>query len=222
MANGFVYILLNPAFPKMVKIGLTKDISENRARKLSAATGVPTAFIVLFDALVSNIQEVEQTLKKQFASCRVNSKREFFYIEPKLAISALIDIAKKYPVSLAYSTATDDLLPFIKSRFSQYLDPNILSIRLVTVPGSCYLRIGRDLNNAEIFSEEELPLSGLQTPTHVTQEVVKHNAKLLATLDEYSWIMVANIFSESVAMEIAKEWERPGGKLEQLRSTQPA
>lgn len=220
MANGFVYVLLNPAFPTMVKIGLTKDISETRARKISAASGVPTAFIVLFDALVSDIKEVEKTLHKQFATYRVNSKREFFSIPPKFAISALIDIAKKYPVTSVPSTAIDDFLPFFKSRFPHYTDPNILSIRLVTVPGSCYLRIERDLNNTEVFSEEELPLDGLQKPDRITPKVIEHNAKLLATLDEYDWIMIANIFPEGVAVEIAKEWEGPKGKLAQLQNAQ--
>lgn len=217
MANGFIYVLLNPAFPNMVKIGLTKGTSERRARNISSATGVPTDFIVLYDTLVNDVKEAEKEVHAYFSDYRVNKRREFFYVPPKLAIRALIDITQKYPVSPALAAAIDDALPMLKSRFPKFLDPNIFSIRMITVPGSCYLKIGRSLNGLEEYSEEELPLGGLKTPETVTPEVVEHNAKLLATLDEYDWIMVSDIFPKEVALQIAKEWEGPGGKLEQLK-----
>ena len=221
MANGFVYVLLNPAFPTMVKIGLTEDISETRAHKLSSVTGVPLDFVVLYEALVSNVEEVEGALHKQFSSYRVNPKREFFYVAPKLAISALIDIAKKYPVTESQQTAIDDLIPYFKSKFPHYpIDQNIFSIRLMTVPGACFLRIGRDMNGTRDVSDEGLPLDGLLTPNPVTQEAIDFNARHLADSDEYTWIMIANVFSEDVANEIAKVWERPGGKLEKFRNSQ--
>lgn len=218
MANGFIYVLLNPAFPNMVKIGLTEDTTEKRARNISSATGVPTDFIVLYDMLVNDVERAEKEIHAHFSAYRVNKRREFFYVPPKLAIRALMDIAQKYPVTPALPAAIDDAIPMLKSRFSKFLDPNIFSIRMITVPGSCYLKIGRRLNGLEEFSEEELPLAGLQTPETVTPEVVEHNAKLLANLDEYDWIMVSDIFPKEVALQIAKEWEGPGGKLEQLRT----
>lgn len=217
MTNGFVYVLLNPSFPKVVKIGLTKGAPEARARKISSATGVPTDFIVLYDVLVSDIQKAEKEIHAQFSDYRVKAKKEFFAITPKLAIRALIEIAERYPISPILPASTDDLLPVLKSRFPQFLDHNIFSIRMVTIPGSCYLKIGRNLNGAEEFSDEELPLSGLRTPEVVTPDVVEHNAKILAELDEYSWIMVSNIFPQEVAQQIANEWECQGGKLEQFR-----
>ncbi|QFY43711.1 GIY-YIG nuclease family protein [Candidatus Methylospira mobilis] len=217
MANGFIYVLLNPSFPNMVKIGLTEDTSERRARNISSATGVPTDFIVLYDMLVNDVDEAEREIHAHFSAYRVNKRREFFYVPPKLAICALIDIAQKYPVAPALPAAIDDALPMLRSRFPKFLDPNIFSIRMITVPGSCYLKIGRCLNGVEEYSEEELPLEGLKTPDTVTPDVVEHNATLLATLDEYDWIMVSDIFPKEVALQIAKEWEGPGGKLEQLK-----
>ena len=50
MAQGFVYILVNPAFPGYIKVGKTTKTPEERAKELSAATGVPTPFIVAYDA----------------------------------------------------------------------------------------------------------------------------------------------------------------------------
>lgn len=218
MANGFIYVLLNPAFPNMVKIGQTEGTSEKRACHISSATGVPIDFIVLYDTLVNDVEKAEKEIHAHFSDYRVNKRREFFYVPPKLAILTLIGIAKKYPIAPALPTAIDDALPILKSRFPMFLDPNIFSIRMITVPGSCYLKIGRSLNGLEQYSEEELPLDGLITPDTVTPEVIEHNAKLLARLDEYDWIMISNIFPKQVALQIAREWEGPGGKLEQLKT----
>ena len=33
-------------------------------------------------------------------------------------------------------------------------------------------------------------------------------------LEDYDWIMISNIFPQVVAKEIAREWERAGGKLQ--------
>lgn len=220
MANGFVYILLNPAFPTMVKIGLTEDLSEARSRKLSSATGVPQDFVVLYEEFVNNVEEVENALHRQFSSYRVNPKREFFYVSPKIAISALIEIAKKYSVIETLQIAFDDLIPYFKSTFPQYsIDSNIFSIQLMTVPGACYLRIGRDMNGTRDVSDEDLPLSGLLTPNTVTQEVIDFNARYLAQSDEYTWIMIANVFSADAVKKIVQDWEGPGGKLENFQKS---
>ncbi|WP_420540706.1 GIY-YIG nuclease family protein [Nonomuraea roseoviolacea] len=75
---GFVYILINPSFPDMVKIGLTRNLSGNRASQLSRHSGVPTDFIVIYDELVADCGAVERRLHKRFANQRVNDRREFF------------------------------------------------------------------------------------------------------------------------------------------------
>ena len=72
MAAGFVYVLLNPSFPNQVKIGLTEDAPDVRARKLWT-TGVPTPFIVVYDELVSDCEEVESRLHMRFNGYRVNA-----------------------------------------------------------------------------------------------------------------------------------------------------
>lgn len=218
MANGFIYVLLNPSIPNMVKIGKTTGTAEKRARAISSATGVPTEFIVLYDALVGDVENAEKEIHAHFSGYRPNKKREFFNVPPKLAISALIDIAQKYPVGPVSPDSTNDVLPMLKSRFPGFLDPNIFSAQLITIPGSCYLKVGRILNGLKDYSQEELPLSGLNTSETITPEVIAHNEKLFAELDEYDLIMVTNLFSQNVAVEIANEWERPGGKLQMLNT----
>ncbi|MCP2088890.1 UNVERIFIED_ORG: hypothetical protein J2Y81_004977 [Paraburkholderia sediminicola] len=220
MKNGFIYILINPEFPKILKIGKTTDLSERRAKKISSGTGVPQDFIVVFDALVGDVDAAEVELHEELNEYRTNQRREFFRIPPKMAINAVMAKAKKYPIRSAAPKCIDDLLPFFRERFSEYLDPVIVSIRLVTVVGACYLQVERVLfDGTRNISVDEIPLDGLRTDDPVTPLMIEHNAKVLGQLDEYDWIMVSNIFSPQKALAIAAEWERPGGRLDQIRGS---
>ena len=44
----YVYVLQNPAFPHLLKIGFTTRTPEERAEELSRHSGVPTLFRVVF------------------------------------------------------------------------------------------------------------------------------------------------------------------------------
>lgn len=84
-----VYVLTNPAMPGLVKIGMTEnEDAETRIAQLYG-TGVPFPFKLEFAARVANADEVERALHTAFAPNRVNSKREFFSIEPGQAIAIL-------------------------------------------------------------------------------------------------------------------------------------
>jgi hypothetical protein len=48
--SGFIYVLINVSMDGLVKIGKTQRDPEKRAIELSSATGVPTPFIVAFEA----------------------------------------------------------------------------------------------------------------------------------------------------------------------------
>src|SRR5258706_9815760 len=48
--SGYIYVLVNPSLPGLVKIGRTEREPEARARELSGATGVPTPFLLVFEA----------------------------------------------------------------------------------------------------------------------------------------------------------------------------
>lgn len=219
MGNGFVYILLNPAFPNTIKIGKTNRSSESRAKELSRATGVPSDFIVLFDVLVSDNTEVERLLHAKFSDYRVQSRKEFFSIPPKLAIETLRETANHFPVLISPSNFVSDIYPHLQKNFGQYLDPHIVGIHLITMPNICYLKIDRLLpNSTEILSrDEELPMA-LSTPNVATQADHEQNEREIYSLDEYSWIMVADIFKKESALAIADDWEKPEGKLAQLHA----
>jgi hypothetical protein len=84
-----VYVLTNPAMPGLVKIGRTsyEDASGRIAQLYSS--GVPFPFKLEFACKVENPDEVERALHLAFAPNRVNSRREFFSIDPEQAIVIL-------------------------------------------------------------------------------------------------------------------------------------
>lgn len=92
MSEGIVYILTNPAMPKLVKIGKTTRGMSARLSELYS-TGVPLPFECAYAARVADEGEVERAFHRAFGPNRVNAKREFFEIEPEQAIALLQLIA---------------------------------------------------------------------------------------------------------------------------------
>jgi len=95
--NGYVYVLMNPSMPNLVKIGKTKRKPEERAKELSATTGVPTPFTVVYDNYFEDCSKAEQHVHilLENRGYRVSKNREFFEIPIKDAINVVMD-AKKY------------------------------------------------------------------------------------------------------------------------------
>ena len=92
MNEGIVYVLTNPAMPKMVKIGKTGRGVETRLNDLYT-TGVPLPFECAYAARVEDMDKVEKAFHNAFGPYRVNPRREFFAIEPEQAIG-LLDLMK--------------------------------------------------------------------------------------------------------------------------------
>ncbi|MGO7306901.1 GIY-YIG nuclease family protein [Rhizobium ruizarguesonis] len=94
MAEGYIYILFNRAFQNdQYKIGMTTKTGEERARELSAATGIPRDFEVLYELLVIDCKRAEQLLHDKLRRYRSAGNREFFQIPLKEAIKALEGVA---------------------------------------------------------------------------------------------------------------------------------
>lgn len=87
--EGIIYVLNNPAFPNLIKIGMTsrEDIKSRMAELYS--TGVPLPFECIYAAKVKNIEEVEKALHVAFGPNRINPKREFFEIDSMQAIAII-------------------------------------------------------------------------------------------------------------------------------------
>ena len=106
MADGIVYLLTNPAMPKMVKIGRTGNDIDARLSQLYS-TGVPLPFECAYAAKVADMDKVEKAFHNAFGPYRVNPKREFFSIEPEQAIG-LLDLMK-----------LEDMTPVVQEEASQ-------------------------------------------------------------------------------------------------------
>lgn len=84
-----VYILESLSMPEMVKIGYTKNDPIERANQLSKSTGVPTPFNVIYSYSCFNGERIEKAVHKHFRKKRVNSQREFFYVNVDEAIKII-------------------------------------------------------------------------------------------------------------------------------------
>lgn len=76
---GWVYILINPSYQDLIKIGYTGGESPHeRAKQLSGSTGVPTPFQVIYAVQCKNAEFIERQVHKRLDAERVNQGREFF------------------------------------------------------------------------------------------------------------------------------------------------
>lgn len=80
MANGFLYVLINPAMPGLAKVGKTTRNPSNRVSELSAATGVPSPFILAYQQPVQDCHAAEVWVHAELErnGYRVATNREFF------------------------------------------------------------------------------------------------------------------------------------------------
>ncbi|MBI5449816.1 MAG: GIY-YIG nuclease family protein [Gammaproteobacteria bacterium] len=94
MANGIIYVLVNPSMPGVVKVGKTTNEATARAAQLSSGTGVPTKFEVYKEYLVKDCHAAERyahsLLEKTFG--RPSPSREFFEGSPE-EVTAILDDA---------------------------------------------------------------------------------------------------------------------------------
>ena len=92
----YVYILVNKSVPNMVKIGMTTDTPDQRARQISAATGVATPWIPVYSYKCYRSDLLEEEVHHHFHYCRVNNKREMFTIDSHTAQKVIEDLGYKY------------------------------------------------------------------------------------------------------------------------------
>lgn len=91
---GFVYVLINQSLPECVKIGKTTRDPAARAAELSAATGIPTPFMVAYEAFFTDCDYAESFIHSvlEESGVRINGNREFFSLTAPQAINVLIQV----------------------------------------------------------------------------------------------------------------------------------
>jgi hypothetical protein len=92
-----IYVMSNPTFPGLLKIGYTGKEIEIRRKDLSKATGIPTPFKVEFVyKLHSRGEELEREIHSYLKEYRTSNQREFFEMGLKQAIEAVKAVGKNY------------------------------------------------------------------------------------------------------------------------------
>ena len=95
MEQGWVYVLLNSSLPGMAKVGRTSRAPPDRAAELSAASGVPTPFVVAFQQSFEDCCVAERQVHDELdrRGLRVMSNREFFHGSSSDIIRVVMDAA---------------------------------------------------------------------------------------------------------------------------------
>ena len=81
-------MLSNKSMPDLVKIGCTSKDPKGRAKDIYE-TGVPTPFVVEYQALTENYKQMEQRVHQRLYSKRPNKNREFFACTVEVAVIAI-------------------------------------------------------------------------------------------------------------------------------------
>ncbi len=91
---GYIYALINPSLDGLVKVGMTTRDPTDRVRELSAATGVPTPFVLAYDIYVADCSAAEAYLHTllERRGYRVSDNREFFSAPLKDVIKAMLQV----------------------------------------------------------------------------------------------------------------------------------
>jgi hypothetical protein len=99
----YIYILINPGEPGIIKIGMTERTVEGRVRSINATSTV-TEWVPKFALPVSkgNALKIEQQIHKIYAHLRIESdqgnEREFFKLDPIIAFDKLREIGSLHQV----------------------------------------------------------------------------------------------------------------------------
>jgi hypothetical protein len=101
---GFVYVLSNPAFPGLLKIGFTTRSIEERIAELNCSTSVPAPFEVVGYYSCENPQKDERTVHLALDCCRAPGK-EFFAIKPQQALDLLTEVLGRPPIFVQGATS---------------------------------------------------------------------------------------------------------------------
>ncbi len=92
----YVYVLVNKSVPNMVKIGMTTNTPDERARQISSATGVAMPWVPVYSYKCYRSDLLEDEVHEYFKEYRVNTHREMFAVDSYTAQKAIEELGYKY------------------------------------------------------------------------------------------------------------------------------
>ncbi len=139
MKGGFIYILGNPMFSRNVlKIGLTRKSSSQRAKGLSRSTAIPLDFVVRREIPVEDVDIAERRIHLMLDQFRINPNKEFF----KISLSKAVELCKAIA---AYENEDCSIANEI------FVSHKLLGARYPGIPFRCHILIyslmGATMNN---------------------------------------------------------------------------
>lgn len=203
---GHVYVLLEPLNPNMVKIGFTRSATSRRVKALHG-TGRAVPLIVLWDEYVSDPGHVESTLHERFADSRVNRGREFFYVTPKAAVAALMEVAAPYRLEPFHVDGRVEILADLRERFGDIFRDDLISVELiVTHEGVFLVTSSRTAARDTVIVRSNLDfIYAGDEPVFSQQLTAEGNMQRLLELKELTLIMTTDLVAEEHAHRIDRE-----------------
>ena len=95
--RGWVYVLSNQAMPGLVKVGYSTKDPQLRIEEL-AATGLPHAFLLEYDALVVDPRDIEQSVHSRLNA--VHEAKEFFRCSIAKAVTEIQEEVRRRRASI--------------------------------------------------------------------------------------------------------------------------
>lgn len=89
---GFIYILSSPMYEACFKVGCSTIDPIERARQLSASSGVAYPFTVAYQRKLEFPFQVEAAIHRMLDQYRLNDSREFF----RLKLHKIIELVETY------------------------------------------------------------------------------------------------------------------------------
>lgn len=99
-APEYVYVLVNKSVPNMVKIGMTTNTPDKRAREISSATGVATPWIPVYSYKCYRSDLLEAEVHHHLREHRVNKNREMFEVDSRTAQQVIEELGYKYSTAM--------------------------------------------------------------------------------------------------------------------------
>lgn len=212
MSHGYVYILTNPSFPNMIKIGRTYRDCRARARELSS-TGVPTPFQLAFEIFSAEHETLETQLHNELHDFRVSSNREFFYYPLAKAIKLALSLSDTRD-NQDHTFAANDILLSLKTKYPHFIRPEIIAIRIIQSEERVWLETtveneiaGYLVNQIIMRSDLAFISNGENNCFFNPSDTVTRNAdKFVNEFDAYSIINTTDLFTSEACTLISNNY----------------
>ncbi|MGB1361557.1 MAG: GIY-YIG nuclease family protein [Alphaproteobacteria bacterium] len=101
MTKGIVYIIQNPEYPHLIKIGMTSNL-QKRLSNFNRKTQTPVPFECLKASEVENMKQTEREMHIKFNEYRNKNNKEFFRVE---CLELAIEMLNKFEIKDVTDTA---------------------------------------------------------------------------------------------------------------------